>query len=183
MNTKDKILAAALKLFVNQGINQTSTNLIAKEAGVAAGTIFVHFKSKQEIVDTLYLNGKRSLFEATKDSIDQTKTSKENHYNLSRNFINHSLQNHLEYEFQKMVKRGIDISQEVASQADKLFAGNYDYTRQSIKNGDLAQVDPQLIFSLSWNSMNTIIGYCQSQNLREVPEEYIDFIWNQVKAG
>jgi len=182
MTTKDKILAIALKLFVEKGISQTSTNLIAKEAGVAAGTIFVHFKSKKEIVNTLYLNTKQSLFEATKNSIDPNKNSKENHYSLARNFINHSLKNPLEYKFQILVKSGIDIDKNFATKTAQLFVKNYDYIRESIKNGDLAQVDPQLIFALSWNSMTTIIDYCQSQNLKEVPEEYLDFIWNQVKA-
>ena len=182
MTTKDKILNTALELFVNKGINQTSTNLIAKEVGIASGTIFVHFKSKQEIVDTLYLNSKQLLFEATKNSIDKTKNSKENHYNLARNFINHSLQNPLDYNFQRLVKKGIDISQELSNKADQLFIQNYDYTIESIKNGDLIQVDPKLIFSLSWSCMTTIIGYCESQNLKEVPEKYLDFVWNQVKS-
>lgn len=182
MNTKEKILATALRLFVKNGINQTSTNLIAKETGVASGTVFVHFESKQEIVDTLYVNSKQSLFEATKDSIDPNKSSKENHYNLARNFINHSLQNPLEYQFQRLLKNGIDVSQDTVSRTHKLFAGHYDYTRQSIKNGDLKRTDPQLIFSLTWNSMTTIINHCQSQNIKLVPEEYLDLIWNQVKA-
>jgi AcrR family transcriptional regulator len=36
---KERILEAALKLFIEKGIDNTSIALISKEAGVATGTI------------------------------------------------------------------------------------------------------------------------------------------------
>jgi AcrR family transcriptional regulator len=49
LSTKDKIYQSALDLFASQGIQSTSTAQISKKAGVASGTLFVHFKSKQEL--------------------------------------------------------------------------------------------------------------------------------------
>jgi len=46
LSTKDKIFQSALELFASQGIQATSTAQISKRAGVASGTLFVHFKSK-----------------------------------------------------------------------------------------------------------------------------------------
>lgn len=43
-----------MRLFVEKGIQSTPTSLIAKEAGVATGTLFHHFKSKEELVHALY---------------------------------------------------------------------------------------------------------------------------------
>mgnify|MGYP003384343741 CR=1 FL=1 len=54
INKKQKLLDSALTLFVNQGIDATSTASIAKHAGVANGTLFHHFSSKEELVLTLY---------------------------------------------------------------------------------------------------------------------------------
>ena len=47
---KKKILEAALKLFNEKGIDNTSTSLISKEAGVAAGTLYVYFKTKVDLI-------------------------------------------------------------------------------------------------------------------------------------
>ena len=47
---KKKILEAALKLFIEKGIDNTSTSLISKEAGVAAGTLYVYFKTKVDLI-------------------------------------------------------------------------------------------------------------------------------------
>jgi AcrR family transcriptional regulator len=51
---REKILETAMRLFVEKGIQGTATSLIAKEAGVATGTLFHHFKTKEELVHALY---------------------------------------------------------------------------------------------------------------------------------
>ena len=58
---KQQLLDTALTLFVTHGVQATSTASIAREAGVATGTLFHHFPSKQDLVDTLYLEAKQDL--------------------------------------------------------------------------------------------------------------------------
>ena len=53
---KFRIFEAALKLFVEKGIDNTSTYLISKEAGVATGTMYFYFKSKVELINELYFS-------------------------------------------------------------------------------------------------------------------------------
>ena len=62
LSTKDKIFQSALELFASQGIQATSTAQISKKAGIASGTLFVHFKSKQELIDTIYISIKKNAF-------------------------------------------------------------------------------------------------------------------------
>ena len=50
MSKKEMILAAATELFARQGFNETATSEVAKKAGVAQGTIFHHFKSKENLL-------------------------------------------------------------------------------------------------------------------------------------
>lgn len=63
MTKREKILETAMRLFVEKGIQSTPTSLIAKEAGVATGTLFHHFKSKEELVNALYNSIFDSLLE------------------------------------------------------------------------------------------------------------------------
>ncbi|MGR5066191.1 TetR/AcrR family transcriptional regulator [Photobacterium sp. DNB22_13_2] len=58
---RQQLLDSALTLFVTNGVQATSTASIAREAGVATGTLFHHFASKQDLVDTLYLEAKQDL--------------------------------------------------------------------------------------------------------------------------
>lgn len=52
--TRQRLLRAALELFTTQGYHPTTTPLIAKKAGVAEGTIYRHFPSKQDLLNELY---------------------------------------------------------------------------------------------------------------------------------
>ena len=53
---RTNLLNAALKLFVLNGVKNTSTAEIAREAGIAAGTLFLYFPTKQALLDELVLN-------------------------------------------------------------------------------------------------------------------------------
>ncbi|MCL2912681.1 TetR/AcrR family transcriptional regulator [Shewanella corallii] len=58
---KQAILDAALTLFTEQGYHATSTASIAKAAGVATGTLFHHFASKDALLAELFLTVKQEL--------------------------------------------------------------------------------------------------------------------------
>ncbi len=47
--TKQAILAAALRLFVEKGFYKTTTSAISKKAGIAEGTLFNYFQTKEDL--------------------------------------------------------------------------------------------------------------------------------------
>lgn len=48
---KEEILNAAERLFGTKGFDNTSTGNILQEVGIARGTLYYHFKSKEDILD------------------------------------------------------------------------------------------------------------------------------------
>jgi AcrR family transcriptional regulator len=52
--TRQRLIRAALELFTTKGYHDTTTAQIAKKAGVAEGTIYRHFLSKQQLLNELY---------------------------------------------------------------------------------------------------------------------------------
>jgi len=46
---RDRIVKAALTLFQTKGFNTTTTKAIARKAGIAEGTVFNYFKTKEDI--------------------------------------------------------------------------------------------------------------------------------------
>ncbi len=72
MSTKrEQILETAMRLFIENGIQSTATALIAKEAGVATGTLFHHFKTKEDLVHELYNSIFDSLISYQKKHFDE----------------------------------------------------------------------------------------------------------------
>lgn len=50
---KNEILDVAGRLFAQKGYDSTSTNDILEEIGIARGTLYYHFKSKEDILDAM----------------------------------------------------------------------------------------------------------------------------------
>ena len=74
MDKEKEILAAALKLFVEFGFHGTPTSKIAKEAGVANGTLFHYFKTKEDLIVALYNGIKEKLNAYLLTQIDDQET-------------------------------------------------------------------------------------------------------------
>lgn len=67
INTKEKILRTALRLFSMRGYDAVSVRDISRELGITQAALYKHFKSKQDIFDTIYnkaaeLYDKNSVF-------------------------------------------------------------------------------------------------------------------------
>jgi len=57
--TRDRLVRAALELFTTQGYHTSTTPEIAAKAGVAEGTIYRHFASKEQMLNEIYRAGVR----------------------------------------------------------------------------------------------------------------------------
>lgn len=56
-----KILKVALTLFAEKGYDATSTNKVAKTAGVSEGLIFRHFQNKEGLLNAIMQQGKSKI--------------------------------------------------------------------------------------------------------------------------
>lgn len=65
--TRDKIHQAALHLFVTQGISETSVRDLAQAAGIAEGTLYRHYPSKDDLIAGLFLLHYRTFADALRN--------------------------------------------------------------------------------------------------------------------
>ena len=73
-DTKQRIERAALGLFVEHGIVETSTKQIAKAVGLSDGALYRHFESKDEIAHTLFDQQHVMLAEALEEAQSRHST-------------------------------------------------------------------------------------------------------------
>ena len=72
-NTKQKIFDVSIMLFSKQGYNGVSMRDIAKEVGIKESSIYNHYKSKEEILNSLfdYLALKLTNYRPTESEIEK----------------------------------------------------------------------------------------------------------------
>src|SRR5678815_5268820 len=67
---RERILAAAERIFARHGFFAARVSEIAKEAGVADGTIYLYFKSKDDLLISLFEQRMTQVNEALRKAID-----------------------------------------------------------------------------------------------------------------
>jgi TetR/AcrR family transcriptional regulator, fatty acid metabolism regulator protein len=77
-----QILDAAVKVFARQGFHQSTVAQIAKAAGVADGTIYLYFKSKDDILFQFYEYKARQVFERFRRTVDEATHAVDKLHNL-----------------------------------------------------------------------------------------------------
>jgi len=99
IDKQKEILAAALKLFAAYGFHGTPTSKIAKEAGVANGTLFHYYKTKEDLIVSLYLDIKIRMSAHVEDHAKIGKNVKDNFKSQYVQVLLWSLQNKDEFQF------------------------------------------------------------------------------------
>lgn len=173
---RKNIADAAYTLFMQNGIDSTSMDDIAKHAKYSKATLYVYFENKKEIIGFLVLNSMKKLYEYISSALDEQKSTKQTYdlicdalvkYNdefpayfkmtLDKININFEKNDYLPEE-----KETYEIGELINKKLEEFF-------NLGIKNGDLRK-DLQIIPTILnlWGMMSGIIY------LSENKEEYVE---------
>lgn len=81
------ILEAAVKVFARQGFYQSTVAQIAKEAGVADGTIYLYFKNKDDILVHFFSYRTKEVFDRFRAEVKKADNSLDKLRNLVRRHL------------------------------------------------------------------------------------------------
>lgn len=82
-----QILEAAVRVFARQGFYQSTVAKIAREAGVADGTIYLYFKNKDDILVQFFSFRAKQVFESFREAVDRADSSLDKLRNLVRRHL------------------------------------------------------------------------------------------------
>lgn len=74
--TRERVLAAARRLFVRRGYFNTAMPEIVREAGVSVGSIYHHFADKQAIASALYRETMEGILAAMREQAEPEPTAR-----------------------------------------------------------------------------------------------------------
>ncbi|WP_440999282.1 TetR/AcrR family transcriptional regulator [Fodinibius sp. SL11] len=96
---KQAILETALELFVSEGIDATSIRSIAEGADTAEGNIYRHFKSKNDLARTIFLNCATQFRNTLKETAAQGSDPEEQIVILIRTIFDFSFDSKKEFSY------------------------------------------------------------------------------------
>jgi AcrR family transcriptional regulator len=182
---RDAILNTALTLFVERGFYGTPTSLISKEAGVATGTLFFYFRTKEELIDTLYLRIKAGAAAAMRRGLDEEETTQGRLRRIWHNAVEWGVQNREKMQFMEQFAHSPFISKTARDEGLSRFSFLHEYVLQGIGEGVIRNYDPPLLLGMLASSLSSVIARVAEVNdpiLRDVIiEQGMDFVWNGIR--
>lgn len=177
---RNNIALSCINLFCEKGIQQTSIDEIAKNAGVAKGTIYLYFKNKEEIIFTIWdiltqqhqeafdkrinfeMSEKQKILEYFNFNDFEENFDKEQILNLYQNFVSSML---------------IDKTQLYTSYFESFFQKDYDFISscfyEGIKKGEffidnveiLANTIIMVLKGILIKAKASNLGFYEAQNI------------------
>lgn len=110
--TRDKLLAEAERLFLEQGYHGTSMDQVRQAAGTSNGSLYHHFPTKAQLADALYLDTLRDFHAAMLAPIARDVDAETGVKGMVRAYINWVLKNPGRAALLHKLKRDGDVTDE-----------------------------------------------------------------------
>ena len=135
---REAILRAAIKVFAGKGYFNSKVADIAKEAGIADGTVYLYFKSKDEILHSVFDRAMEEFIEEGKRELAQFDNAKDKLRRISQLHLEKlGADREMAIVFQVELRGSTKFMEEFSAAG---FAEYLDIIRQTIEEGQTAGV-------------------------------------------
>lgn len=166
VDRRELLLEAATKLFVERGLHATPTSAISKEAGVSAGILFHYFKTKDDLINELYVSLKKEYIASILNDLDKIKSYDGQLRLVWSNSWNWGLDNPLKFKFLLQVDN-TNCSENVKQHPEIIakYAMFNAFIQEYIDKELIKDIDIQFLMSSMFSLITSMVKY-----LTEFPE-------------
>lgn len=168
-----QFLDAALRLFVRHGVQQTSTAAIAAEAGTAAGTLFLYFPTKQDLVNELTLEIGRKQSEYINGLLSPSLKARETFLTIWEGSLRWFQDNLDAYKFFQQVRHSKLVDETIVRESEKFFAYYFHAIQKGFSEGCLKPVPVELIGEMLSQDLVATLNLVERQPDQAKQKEYI----------
>jgi AcrR family transcriptional regulator len=182
---RKQLLKSALKLFVVQGVQNTSTSEIAKDAGTAAGTLFIYFPTKNDLINQLVLEIAQGQADAINAVLSPTLSAREMFFKIWQSSIAWFLDHMDEYKYVRQVRDSGMIGEPATQESNRYFGFYYHAVEKGRQEGSIQPYPLELIGGFLYQSIVAVMEILKMQPSPKKREEYIslgfEIFWKGIK--
>lgn len=185
MNKQKELLAAALKLFVENGFHGTPTSKIAKEAGVANGTLFHYYPTKDDLIVSLYVSIKLEMSCHVAQKTDDTADFKTRFKQQFIHALHWSIAHPLEFLYVQQFYASPYAAQLQSEELKQQMEKTCFEIQQAIDAKIIKPLPVDYIFTMISSHLNGINQYLNKANLsvsrqKTIIAETFDLLWDML---
>jgi len=172
---EEVILSVAMRMFNQTGFAKTTISGIARESGVADGTVYLYFKNKEALARAVLAAFYARLTQSAQDGVDKLTTPRERLVFLARHHMKHVIANWRVLEAAPILARSVDDYD-----GSEIYHLNKNYTaifdrvaKNGMAQGQLSEKTPL------WIMRDMFFGAmeygCRSLLMKQRPEDADQF--------
>ena len=144
---QDLILLGALKVFKDRGLEGATMDEIANASGFGKATLYYYFKSKEDVLSAILVDGWKNIWESLEPVISEDNTPRKTFVNVLIKIAENAQDRPGLFEFLFDVPKAIKLdNQPWKEYQHRLYAVIQGLLEDGIKQDEFPQVDPQLMF-------------------------------------
>ncbi|MCL4559139.1 MAG: TetR/AcrR family transcriptional regulator [Chloroflexi bacterium] len=178
-------LRSALKLFVARGVQHTSTSEIAKEAGTAAGTLFLYFPTKQALIDELILKIGKEQSDYINTLLVSPLPVRETFFTIWDGTLRWFMENMDAYQYVQQVRDSGMVSAAAVQESGKFFGYYYAAIQKGHDENRIKPYSIDLIGSILYQDLVAIMNLMRIQpdpaKREEIMQQGFAIYWDGIK--
>jgi AcrR family transcriptional regulator len=146
---RNAILSAAARVIASQGLAAAATAVIAKEAGVSNGSVFVYFDTKAALLNDLYLALKAEMMAAAVAGLDTGGEPREQVRRMWTQWLRWATASPHKRRALAQLEVADDITADSRQTAHAAFSGIADLVNRSRADGPMRDVPLSFVLTLT----------------------------------
>lgn len=183
---RQAILDAALALFAEQGFHGTAIPEVARKAGVAAGTIYRYFDSKEAMVNVLYCEWRDRAQAFVLDGFDPTRPPRDQFGYYWRRLMEFALKHpkaiaFLDFHHHQPYLDAKSLEKEKAGRATLK-----PFIEAAQESGVLKRIQPEIIMAITIGALIGLVKSAREGNVTLNPQSIADaeaVCWSGISLG
>lgn len=188
MNCNEKraaIIQATLELVSEHGFHGSPVAMVAERAGVAAGTIYRYFESKDVLIQATYVDLEERLMQKVMEGFPEQGSVREKFVHLARVLVTQWISSPVEFRF---LEQFHNSPYGVAHRREKMLGGNKDVCgrifAQALEQKLVKDLPLPMLFALMFGPLiyvtrDHILGFFTLDDC--LLQQAVDGCWNAVK--
>lgn len=181
---KKAIFESTLELIREHGFHGAPMSLVAKNACVAAGTIYHYFESKDQLICELFQYNRDRLIEVVKAALAEEKSFKSRFFSIWMRMYGFYMQNtNVLIFFEQYVNSPYNVNKKPDPLEDRPF---YNLLVEGVESGQLKSIKPEILLVLTMSSIISAAKLSQfgSINLNKSDlEQMVKILWDGIAVN
>ena len=184
MDKKDAILKSVLQIVNREGFYHLNMKKVAEEAGVAAGTIYLYFKGKEDLINALYAMIINDFNQQVLKGYKEGRAVKENFLDMMERALSFYLTRPDHFSFIEQYTYAPFLFKQNQEENFLLLLPVYKMMREGKKQKIIKDTPDAVLLSLIHGPLNTMVklhlAHKTDLSKKRAKQKFYEAVWNAI---